>query len=217
MANYIQGLGTQTGARPTCCADCVVDNPCQSKPTTTEHTEYGTVGVLGYHPLTTVSQWTTGATWAVPDLALYSGAALNTSTGYFNWSPTAAGTYFIGFTATTACGTSDLKIMTLAVDVTFCRLTLGTSGGDSGYSGSFYVAPDFVTARDIYIDFESYTVQDRLRIEADGVEIYNSGCIGSHVTPTVNVPAGTVNAGVYVDARCAGGGTTLWVLSITCA
>lgn len=218
MANYVLGFGTQTGSRPTCCLSCSTDNPCQSKPTTNEHTEYGTVGVFSYHPLATVSQWTSGATWSVPDLALYSGATLNASTGFFGWSPTAAGTYFIGFTATTACGTSDLKIMTLSVDVTFCRLTVGTSGGDGGYSSSFYVAPDFVASRNIYIDFESYTVKDRLRIYADGVEIYNSGCIGGRVTPTVNVPGGTINVDVYVDPRCEGGSaSTLWVLEITCA
>lgn len=102
-------------------------------------------------------------------------------------------------------------------DTCFCDLTLDTAGGDAGYNHTFDVTGDFPTARDIYVDFESYTIKDRLIIKADGVEKYNSGCIGAHVTPTVNIPAFTTSAQVIVEADCDGGTGTLWVLSITCA
>lgn len=216
MANYIRGLGTHSDG-PTCCDSCSVDSACQSKPIVVDSIAYATVSLFEYHSLSPTSQWTTGATWAVPDLAIFSGMTLNTSTGIIGYAPNASGTVFVAFTATTACGTSRQGILTITTGGSICSLDISASGGNDGYSNFFYVAPDFTSARDIYVDFESYTVKDRLRIIADSVEIYNSGCIGARVTPTVNIPAGTVNVDIYVDPNCGGTSDTAWVLSITCA
>ena len=101
--------------------------------------------------------------------------------------------------------------------VCFCNLTLNTSGGDAGYDNTFDVTGDFVGARNIAVDFESYTVKDQLLIYANGSLIYDSGCIGAHVTPTVSVPGGTTTARVVVVANCEGTTGTAWVLSIACA
>ena len=97
-----------------------------------------------------------------------------------------------------------------------CNLTLSTSGGDEGYTHDFDASSDFVTARDIYIDFESYTVKDQLLIYADGVLVYDSGCIGAHVTPTVTIPAGTLIVTVTIVPNCEGTIGTAWDLYITC-
>lgn len=100
----------------------------------------------------------------------------------------------------------------------FCNLTLDTAGGESGYDETFDVTDDFVADRDIYVDFEAYSIKDQLLIDADGVNIYDSGCISGNVTATVTVPAGTTSARVQVLAHCDAGqpGTTAWTLSIAC-
>lgn len=98
-----------------------------------------------------------------------------------------------------------------------CNLNLNTAGGDAGYDETFDVTGDFVSNRDIYVDFESYTIKDQLIIKANGSTIYDSGCIGAHVTPTVTVPGGTTSVEIIVVPDCEGGTGTAWTVAITCA
>jgi hypothetical protein len=97
-----------------------------------------------------------------------------------------------------------------------CLLNLDTAGGDEGFSQTYDVSGEFVSNRDIYIDFESYTVKDQLVIYAGSSIVYDSGCIGAHVTPTVTIPGGTTSVTVIVYANCEGTTGTAWTLSITC-
>jgi hypothetical protein len=99
----------------------------------------------------------------------------------------------------------------------FCNLTLNTAGGALGYDETFDVTGDFTSARNIYIDFNAFTVKDQLLIYANGSLIYDSGCISGNVTPTVNVPSGTTSARVVVVPDCASTGVTAWTLDIDCA
>jgi hypothetical protein len=102
-------------------------------------------------------------------------------------------------------------------ELCFCDLTLNTAGGSAGYDETFNVTGDFTAARNIYIDFNSFTVKDQLLIYANGSLIYDSGCISGNVTPTVNVPSGTTSARVVVVPDCASMGVTAWTLDIDCA
>lgn len=101
---------------------------------------------------------------------------------------------------------------------TFCNLSLDTAGGESGYDQTFDVTGDFGSARNIFIDFEAFTIKDQLLIDANGVNIYDSGCIGGNVTPTVLVPAATTSARVRIIPHCdpLQEGATAWTLTITC-
>jgi hypothetical protein len=96
-------------------------------------------------------------------------------------------------------------------------LNLNTAGGDEGFSQTYDVSGEFIYNRDIYVDFESYTVKDRLVIYAGSSIVYDSGCIGAHVTPTVTIPGGTTAVTVIIYANCEGTIGTGWTLSITCA
>ena len=104
-----------------------------------------------------------------------------------------------------------------SVDECLCAVDLNTSGGDDGYDHTFDTTGDFTSARDVYVDFQSYTVKDQLRIYANGTLVYDSGCIGAHVTPTVSIPSGTTSVRVEVVPNCDSGSGTAWILSITCA
>lgn len=97
-----------------------------------------------------------------------------------------------------------------------CNLSLNTDGGDAGYDETFDVTGQFPTAQDLGIDLETYTIQDELLIYADGTLVYDSGCIGAHVTTAVSIPAGTTSIRVVIVPDCAGGTGTLWTLSLSC-
>jgi hypothetical protein len=112
---------------------------------------------------------------------------------------------------------AEIALSITGADACFCGLDLDTSGGDECYDRTFDVTDDFISARYITIDFESYTIKDQLLIDADGVNIYDSGCVGAHINTSVLVPAGTTSARVRVVCNCEGTTGTLWTLNITCA
>jgi hypothetical protein len=118
---------------------------------------------------------------------------------------------------TVGCECDECGTTACATDACLCSLDLNTSGGDAGYDHTFDTTGDFTSTRDIYPDFQSYTVKDQLLIYANGVLVYDSGCIGAHVTPTVSIASGTTSVRVQVVPNCEGTVGTAWLLSITCA
>lgn len=102
-----------------------------------------------------------------------------------------------------------------------CNLALNTEGGEAGYSQEFDTGTGFVSARDLYIVFESFGIKDQLLIIADGITVYDSGCVGTFgtpLTPTVTIPGGTASVVVQVIPHCdpLDSGATAWTLEITC-
>lgn len=175
----------------------------------------GTVGTALSYSIA-LSNTPTGTPVYSADTALPSGLTLNTSTGVISGTPTAVFHDTVTITVTTCCG-SDTDDIQFDIGSALCALTLDTSGGDSGYDQTFDVTGDFAAARDIYVGLETYTIKDQLLIDANGSNIYDSGCIGAQVTPTVNVPSGTTSVRVRIIPLCDGGSGTAWILSITCA
>jgi len=211
MDGVIPGLGGCAN-----CQNCAAPNPCAGAAPvlSTCAGRNGFVGTSGTWSAFSTGQWTNGATWSATGLP--PGLSINTSAGFISGTPNAAGAYSVTSTAANGCGSSSCTF-TFQVDTDYCRLTLDTAGGDAGYDNTFDVTGDFTTARNIYVDFESYTVKDQLLIYANGSLVYDSGCIGARVMPTVAMPAGTTNSRVVVVANCEGTTDTLWVLGITCA
>ena len=98
----------------------------------------------------------------------------------------------------------------------FCCTNLDTSGGDAGYYAVYNVTGQFSSTTNINVFFETYTIKDRLVIAADGVNLYDSGCISGNVSPVVGIPGGTLNVSINVLANCEGTNGTAWVLQISC-
>lgn len=204
MADYIKGLNGG------CCDDCTPDNACTAKPVVTDYPYAATEGVSMYFgPWGTNTPTSRSVTGTLPPGVSFSGTDISGT-------PTAAGPYTVTLGASNACG-SDTGILSIQVESIFCHLTLNTSGGDAGYDQTFDVTGDFSADRNVYVDFESYTVKDQLLIYANAVLVYDSGCIGAHVTPTILMPAGTTSVRVNVVPNCEGTTGTAWLLSITCA
>ena len=128
----------------------------------------------------------------------------------------------MGWFKTVGCECSECGPDACTPGECICNLDLNTAGGEAGYDQNFDVTGDFVSARDIYPVFESFTVKDQLIIDADGVNVYDSGCVGTvgtPLTPTITIPGGTTSVRVRVIPHCDPGdsGETAWTLAITCA
>lgn len=159
----------------------------------------------------------TGSPTSFSATGLPSGLSINTATGVISGTPPACGPTNVAIEANDGGLCPAQATLVITIETPFCHLTLDTAGGDAGYDNTFDVTGDFTSARNIYVDFESYTVKDQLLIYANGSLVYDSGCIGARVMPTVAMPAGTTNSRVVVVANCEGTTGTLWVLGITCA
>lgn len=209
MANYVRGLGGG------CCDNCDQDNPCAYKPIFfTCGTGEATVGVPGAWSAVPYGNNLTGATWSMTP---FDGLSIN-SFGFITGTVPAGGPgiYFIIVTAENGCGSTSCAFELTLGEVDFCDLTVDAAGGDAGFDQTFDVTGDFPSDRNVFVDFETYTVKDRLMIYADASLVYDSGCISGNVTPTVVIPSGTTSARVHVIPNCDGTATTLWTLNITC-
>jgi hypothetical protein len=106
-----------------------------------------------------------------------------------------------------------------------CDCTWGgefDAGGEEHlpYNASWNVSAYFVSAHDISIElFAPSGSETQFVIKADGVTIYNSGCIGSSsgptVTTTATVPAGTVS--LSIDITQCEGTLNEWDFVLGCA
>lgn len=211
MANYVRGLGGN------CCDDCAEDNPCSSKPVITVcGSGTAEIGVFGTWAAYSSGSNLTGASWS---MLPFDGLSINSSTGFISGTvPTGPdGIYYILVTATNACGSASCSFELTLGDVYFCDLTVEADGGDEGFDRTFDVTGDFTSDRNIFVDFETFTVKDRLIIYANGVSVYDSGCISGSVSPTILIPAGTTSARVQIIPNCEGTSETIWTLSILCA
>jgi len=104
-----------------------------------------------------------------------------------------------------------------------CSLHLNSSGGDEGFYNIFDVSEDtiedgFYTVID---NFTTYNKKDRLLIYADGVTVYDSGCIATNDTGIISgeevwIPIGTSEVGIRVFPNCEGTSGTAWVLKLHC-
>lgn len=198
----------------TTCEECAT-GPCTCvAPTISAAAATGTVGAAFSYQITLTNSPTATVSYSCGSLP--TGLSLNSSTGEITGTPTAVFHGTLEIEAENCCGTASQTI-DLDISSALCGLTLNTSGGDAGYDETFDVAGDFTSARDIYVDFESFTVKDRLIISANGSSIYDSGCIGANVTPTVNGPSGTTSVRVQVIPNCEGTTGTAWTLRIECA
>ena len=99
----------------------------------------------------------------------------------------------------------------------FCTVGVSELGTDVGYDETFDGTCDFTSARDIDLDFEAWNHNSQLIIYANGVSIYDSGCIIGHPLVTVTVPGGTTSLRFLVVVNCAGGAGGSWDLFVQCA
>lgn len=106
-----------------------------------------------------------------------------------------------------------------------CAFATGEVFGNTSASDVYDVTGDFALERDISIVWEvgpGGSNYARLQVFADGIEIYNSGCVnaaGGSPLPTATVPAGTEEITITVTAGCDGGSYSElgWRYSISCA
>jgi len=182
----------------------------QSPTITSSLTASATVGTAFSYTITS-----SGSPVSYLATGLPSGLSYNSSTGVISGTPTAAGTSYITLTAydTSTCYARNTLVLTVAS--IFCNLII--SGGDAGYDNTFNVTGEFTSTRNIYVDYDAYIVEDQLLIYANGSLVYDSGCIGTHVTPTVSIPSGTTSCRVVIVPNCTGGSGTFWLVGITCA
>lgn len=104
-----------------------------------------------------------------------------------------------------------------------CAFSTGEVFGNTSASDVYDVTGDFALERDIIISWSlgpGGTNYARLQVFADGVEIYNSGCVnaGPGASENATVPAGTLEITVTVTADCDGGGAPElgWSYQILC-
>lgn len=100
---------------------------------------------------------------------------------------------------------------------TICDVDLSAAGGDEGYDETFTSGNGGFT---ITIDYETYYQKDQIILSAvGGATLFDSGCVGTGGTVTVDVdiPDGVTEVRVQVIPNCEGGSGTAWTLSISCA
>ena len=99
-----------------------------------------------------------------------------------------------------------------------CACTFTASEfGDTGGSYVYDVTGQFVFESDLSITFvaPAPTATARLQVYADGVSVYDSGCISTGASATVAIPAGTTEIEAVVTI-CVSTGEDDWSFDLAC-
>ncbi len=202
MANYVTGLGGN------CCVSCTPDDPCAKKPEITLcNTDTGTVGVTGFWAPFLSATDISGATWTLTSGP--TGSSINPTSGYVSWTPTGAGTYYFGVTATKDCGTASC-IVTVVVsgaecpecaEIIFYEADLVAGGATESFS--YDVTGLFVCDKPFHFEWGFFEGEDdgcgRAVLKANGSTIYDTGCIcATSGSVELTMPAGTVTISLEV-------------------
>jgi hypothetical protein len=111
---------------------------------------------------------------------------------------------------------------TLSLYDCFCGyFSIEDDGGNEGFYLSFPLSVGCNTNGRFQISgTRGGTVSDRVTVNANGVQVYDSGCGATDFDSGVlNIPSGTTYMEITVEARCSGTDTTYWsfLFGATCA
>lgn len=94
-----------------------------------------------------------------------------------------------------------------------CQQACPFAAADSGTktTGGSYLAYHMITkgmcvsATDYQLAWDSFTnISNRFYVYADGVSLYDTGCVTGNGSATITIPAGTKQIDLIVDGNCTG-------------
>jgi hypothetical protein len=94
-----------------------------------------------------------------------------------------------------------------------CGTGASASGGDEGYQRTYDLG---ASAGTVTLNFKTYTVKDRIRVVYQGVDIIDTGCVGTSGTKSAPYSGASSRVTVVVEPNCAGGSGTVWDFSLSC-
>jgi PKD repeat protein len=150
------------------------------------------------------------------------GLSINTSTGAITGTPTTAGSYPVTLTVSNACGESSATLMIWIEPYTHAPdLTAEAEGGAGPYSASYPLRSGGPLVADATLDitFDAFTRKDRIIVDVDGTEVYDSGCVAGSCGASVTVPTGAERVNVTIIAECDPAQTspaTGWIYTLSC-
>lgn len=211
MSVWIKGMGGCTW-----CKECTNTGPCQRG-----YSEMAGAGESSVNPLVF-----TAGTYSSLGFGYTNGDACWTYSSYsdggsgvgfdgFNFSgtPGTPGDYVASVTFTNCCGPKINNVYIRVISATCPALCpFSASGGSGGMDSTVSCSTSSGFSVSASIDLTNA----RCIIYANGVSIYDSGCVTSVSYPTITFPAGTTTVRIYVDTPCSGDPGNAFVIDWTC-
>lgn len=94
-----------------------------------------------------------------------------------------------------------------------CGTSATASGGDEGYTRTYNLGG---TSGTMSLTFETYSVQDRIKVMYQGATLIDTGCVGANGTKSAPYSGTATQATVVVEPNCAGGSGTAWDFTFNC-